>query len=96
MRIFFSKLGRNQIYDVVKAQIDYYIKHPDVCIKDASYIKNNWDCIKQSLYDYCSKFTTRCGSLDVDQERFNKLRDILFEEIVNYFYGTVDGFDIDY
>lgn len=91
-----SKLGRNQIYEVVKAQIDYYIKHPDVCIKDASYIKNNWDSIKQSLYDYCSKITTRSGSLDVDQERFNELRDILFEEIVNYFYDTVDGFDIDY
>lgn len=96
MRIFFSKLGRNQIYEVVKAQIDYYIKHPDVCIKDASYIKNNWDRIRQSLYDHCSKITTRGGSLDVDQERFNELRDILFEEIVNYFYDTVDGFDIDY
>lgn len=92
----FSKLGRNQIYEVVKAQIDYYIKHPGACIKDASYIKNNWDGIKQSLYDYCSKITTRSGSPDVDQERFNELRDILFEEIVNYFYDTVDGFDIDY
>ena len=92
----FSKLGRNQIYEVVKAQIDYYIKHPDACIKDASDIKRNWGSIKQSLYDYCSGITTRSGSLDVNQERVNELRDILFEEIVNYFYDTVDGFAIDY
>lgn len=92
-----SKLGREQINEVVKAQVEYYIKHPYERAFDAYYMMNNWDPIKQLLYDYCSvDLLTRSASQDETRERYAVLCDLLFEEIVAYFYDTVDGFELDY
>lgn len=53
--------------------------------------------IKQSLYDYCSvDLLTRSATQDETHERYTVVCNLLFEEIVNYFYDTVDGFAIDY
>lgn len=92
-----SKLGRQQVAEVVKAQISYYIKHPYEKAFEAYYMMNNWDPIKQMLWEYSFiDLPTRGGASECAIDRYNDLRDLLFEEIVNYFYDTVDGFDIDY
>ena len=92
-----SKLGREQISEVVKAQIEYYIKHPYERAFDAYYMMNNWDPIKQLLYGYCSVDPlTRSASQDDAHERYTVLCDLLIEEIVAYFYDTVYGFELDY
>ena len=92
-----SKLGREQINEVVKAQVEYYIKHPYERAFDAYYMMNNWDPIKQLLYDYCSVgLLTRSSSQDEAHERYTVLCNLLFDEIVTCFYDTVDGFDINY
>ena len=55
------------------------------------------DSIKQMLWEYSFiDLPTRGGASECAIDRYNDLRDLLFEEIVNYFYDTVDGFDIDY
>ncbi len=92
-----SKLGREQINEVVKAQVEYYIKHPYERAFDAYYMMNNWDPIKQLLFDYCSiDLLTRSSSQDEVHERYTVLCNLLFDEIVTCFYDTVDGFDINY
>ena len=92
-----SKLGREQINEVVKAQVKYYIKHPYERAFDAYYMMNNWDPIKQLLYDYCSvDLLTRSSSQDEAHEKYIDLCNLLFDEIVTCFYDTVDGFDINY
>ncbi len=92
-----SKLGREQINEVAKAQVEYYIKHPYERAFDAYYMMNNWDPIKQLLYDYCSvDLLTRSASQDEVHERYMVLCDLLFEEIVTYFYDAVDGFVLEY
>lgn len=92
-----SKLGREQIYEVVKAQINYYIGHPNESVNDAFFIMDNWRGIKQVLYDYYqTDIQTRSSLSEEENATFNELRDLLFEEVINYFYDTVDGFEIDY
>lgn len=92
-----SKLGREQINEVVKAQVEYYIKHPYERAFDAYYMMNNWDPIKQLLYDYCSvDLLTRSTSQDEAHEKYIDICNLLFDEIVTCFYDTVDGFDINY
>lgn len=92
-----SKLGREQINEVVKAQVKYYIKHPYERAFDAYYMMNNWDPIKQLLYDYCSvDLLTRSSSQDEAHEKYIDLCNLLFDEIVTCFYDTVDGFELEY
>lgn len=92
-----SKLGREQINEVVKAQVEYYVKYPYERAFDAYYMMNNWDPIKQLLYDYCSvDLLTRSASQDEVHERYTILCNLLFEEIVTYFCDTVDGFELEY
>ncbi len=92
-----SKLGKEQIYEVIKAQVNYYIGHPNESVKDAFFIMNHWGDIKQVLYDYYqTDIQTRSSLSEEENATFNELRDLLFEEVINYFYDTVDGFEIDY
>jgi hypothetical protein len=91
-----SKLGREQVFEVVKAQLAYYMENPEARKADASYILKNWSSIKKLLKDtYFETSATKGNTLDED-DKLNEIRDLLFEEIINYFYDSVEGFDIDY
>lgn len=91
-----SQLGREQVAAVVSAQIRYYIKHPSDAARDAEYVKDNWDEIKQILYDYATKDNaTRSGQFDEDNYIYYDLIELVFGEMICYFYETIDGFEIN-
>ncbi len=90
-----SPLGREQIAEVVKAQIGYYIKHPSDAIRDAIYMKDNWSEIQQILHDYVFKDNvTRSGQFDEEEYPYYDLMELVFGEVICYFYETVDGFEL--
>lgn len=92
-----SKLGREQVAEVVNAQIGYYIKHPSEAVRDAGYIMENWSEVKQILHDYVFKDnTTRSGQFNEEEYPYYDFMDLVFGEVICYFYETVDGFEVDY
>ena len=91
-----SRLGREQIADVVNAQIGYYIKHPSEAVRDARYMKENWSEIQQILHDYVFKDNvTRSGQFDETDYPYYDFMELVFGEVICYFYETVDGFELN-
>lgn len=91
-----SRLGREQIADVVNAQIGYYIKHPSEAVRDARYMKENWSEIQQILHDYVFKDNvTRSGQFDETEYPYYDFMELVFGEVICYFYETVDGFELN-
>lgn len=90
-----SRLGREQIAEVVNAQIGYYIKHPSEAVRDARYMKENWSEIQQILHDYVFKDNvTRSGQFDETEYPYYDFMELVFGEVICYFYETVDGFEL--
>ena len=91
-----SKLGREQVAEVVNAQIGYYIKHPSEAVRDARYMKENWSEIQQILHDYVFKDNvTRSGQFDETEYPYYDFMELVFGEVICYFYETVDGFELN-
>lgn len=90
-----SRLGREQIAEVVNTQIGYYIKHPSEAVRDAKYMKENWSEIQQILHDYVFKDNvTRSGQFDETEYPYYDFMELVFGEVICYFYETVDGFEL--
>lgn len=90
-----SQLGREQIAEVVNAQIGYYIKHPSNAIRDAKYMKDNWNEIQQILHDYVFKDNvTRSSQFNEEEYPYYDFMELVFGEVICYFYETVDGFEL--
>lgn len=84
-------LGRQQVMSVCAEQIKYYFSHPLQAYSDAMYLKNNWHTVVTQLSNHISLATR---SNNVEAELRQELIELLLGEQINYFYDTIDGFEL--
>lgn len=83
-------MGRQQVMSVCSEQIKYYCSHPSQAYSDAMYLKNNWVTIIKQLSGHILP-ATRSGMAAEQQQ---ELIELLLGEQINYFYDTIDGFEL--
>lgn len=103
MNIFFTvdckdlvkENGRQQVWDVVEAQILYYKSNPGAAVADATYISGHvsdiFDLIVENISRTISDTQTKGMVLEyTPQEVF----DMLFGDLIKYYEDNIPGFEM--